>query len=104
MVVGQIIIVYFGGPVFKTEPLSGGEWAASVLIGVFTLLWGFVIRILPDEIFFCFPKPGSRSLVPQNSLAPPRVDSNGNLIDDGTPEMSKPQLHWAAAVRPSSFI
>ena len=51
IIAGQILILFFGGPVFKTTPLGSGEWVASVLLGLGTWLWGLVIRLLPEEVY-----------------------------------------------------
>ncbi|KAI3654951.1 hypothetical protein MP228_000331 [Amoeboaphelidium protococcarum] len=43
----QVIIMFFGGSVFKTVPITGGMWAASVLVGLLVLPLGVVVRLLP---------------------------------------------------------
>lgn len=40
----QVLIVEFGGSLFKTEPLGPRLWLVSVLLGASTLLVGLVIR------------------------------------------------------------
>lgn len=49
----QIAIVFIGDRVFDIHPngLDGTQWAISILIAAFTLPWGIVVRIFPDEWF-----------------------------------------------------
>ncbi|KAJ0419929.1 calcium-translocating P-type ATPase [Aspergillus carlsbadensis] len=49
----QVAIVFVGGRVFGIDPdgLDGGQWAISVLIALFSLPWGVVVRVFPDEWF-----------------------------------------------------
>ncbi|KAL3456700.1 hypothetical protein BJX64DRAFT_36723 [Aspergillus heterothallicus] len=49
----QITIVFVGGRVFDIDPdgLDGPQWAISVIISLFSLPWGVVVRIFPDEWF-----------------------------------------------------
>jgi Ca2+-transporting ATPase len=49
----QVAIVFVGGRVFGIDPdgLNGGQWAISVLIALFSLPWGVVVRVFPDEWF-----------------------------------------------------
>ncbi|RCH98722.1 hypothetical protein CU098_001564, partial [Rhizopus stolonifer] len=48
VVVGQYLIVTFGGIAFKTVPLSLNQWLITVLIGSLSIPVGTVIRLLPD--------------------------------------------------------
>lgn len=43
----QVLVIFFGGQVFKTVPITGAQWAASILIAALTLPIGVVIRLLP---------------------------------------------------------
>ncbi|KAH7199460.1 hypothetical protein DER44DRAFT_787712 [Fusarium oxysporum] len=49
----QIGIVFIGGRVFDidTDGLNGVQWAISILIAAFSLPWGVLVRIFPDEWF-----------------------------------------------------
>lgn len=49
----QITIIFVGGRVFDidTNGLDGPQWAISILIAAFSLPWGVVVRIFPDEWF-----------------------------------------------------
>ncbi|KAI9319013.1 PMCA-type calcium-translocating P-type ATPase [Dichotomocladium elegans] len=48
VIVGQFLIVTFGGIAFSTTPLTAMQWLATVLIGALSLPVGLLIRILPD--------------------------------------------------------
>ncbi|KAI9294032.1 PMCA-type calcium-translocating P-type ATPase [Neoconidiobolus thromboides FSU 785] len=48
VVVGQIILVLFGGAAFSTVPLTAYQWFISILIGSLSLPVGLVLRLLPD--------------------------------------------------------
>ncbi|KAI9595668.1 hypothetical protein BDF19DRAFT_334905, partial [Syncephalis fuscata] len=47
----QIIIVQVGGLAFKTTPLNGVQWATCIIIGLFSLPIGALVRVIPDEWF-----------------------------------------------------
>ncbi|KAF4956142.1 hypothetical protein FSARC_11672 [Fusarium sarcochroum] len=49
----QIAIVFVGNRVFDIDPngLDGPQWAISILVAAFSLPWGVVVRIFPDEWF-----------------------------------------------------
>lgn len=49
----QIAIIFVGNRVFDISPdgLDGPQWAISVIIAAFSLPWGIVVRIFPDEWF-----------------------------------------------------
>lgn len=49
----QIAIVFVGDRVFDIDPngLDGPQWAISIIIAAFSLPWGIVVRIFPDEWF-----------------------------------------------------
>jgi len=49
----QILLVQFGGKVFKTEPLSLELWGYSVAIGAASLVVGAVLRFLPAPDIWC---------------------------------------------------
>ncbi|KAI0218371.1 plasma membrane calcium [Massospora cicadina] len=48
VVMGQVLLVLFGGAAFSTVPLSPYQWFVSVLIGSLSLPVGLVLRLLPD--------------------------------------------------------
>ncbi|KND00565.1 calcium-translocating P-type ATPase, PMCA-type [Spizellomyces punctatus DAOM BR117] len=47
-VLGQVLIVQFGGKVFSTVPLPITLWLFSVAFGSISLIAGLLIRIIPD--------------------------------------------------------
>ncbi|KAL7753238.1 plasma membrane calcium [Sorochytrium milnesiophthora] len=48
IIVGQVIIIFVGGDVFKVRPISGVEWAVTVLLGLVSLPGGALLKALPD--------------------------------------------------------
>ncbi|KAI8647336.1 PMCA-type calcium-translocating P-type ATPase [Parasitella parasitica] len=50
-IVGQIIIVQYGGTAFQTVPLSKSHWVMCVLIGLASIPIGVLIRLVPDSLF-----------------------------------------------------
>lgn len=49
MVVGQILIVFVGGTAFSVTRLNGQQWAASIILGLLSLPFGAIIRIIPNK-------------------------------------------------------
>jgi Ca2+-transporting ATPase len=49
----QVAIVCVGNRVFHIDPngLNGTQWAISIIIAAFSLPWGVLVRIFPDEWF-----------------------------------------------------
>ncbi|KAF9430080.1 hypothetical protein BGZ76_000979 [Entomortierella beljakovae] len=50
VIVGQVIIVQFGGEAFKTVPLSLHQWAVTVFIGSLSLPVGLFLRLIPTRV------------------------------------------------------
>jgi Ca2+-transporting ATPase len=48
VIVGQYLIVTYGGIAFKTVPLTLNQWIITVLIGSLSIPIGTVIRLIPD--------------------------------------------------------
>jgi Ca2+-transporting ATPase len=48
VVLGQFLIVTFGGIAFKTVPLTLDRWIITVLIGALSIPIGTIIRLIPD--------------------------------------------------------
>lgn len=48
VVLGQVLLVLFGGAAFSTVPLTPYQWFVSILIGSLSLPVGLVLRLLPD--------------------------------------------------------
>ncbi|KAG1057716.1 hypothetical protein G6F43_000466 [Rhizopus delemar] len=60
-VLGQTVIVQFGGAAFQVVGLDGLHWGIAIVIGFMSLPIGAVIRLIPDEIFgFLFLNPATR--------------------------------------------
>ncbi|KAJ0159251.1 Calcium-transporting ATPase 2 [Colletotrichum tanaceti] len=47
-VAGQMVIIWKGGQAFDTRPLSGPQWAWSMLFGVLVIPLGAAVRQIPD--------------------------------------------------------
>ncbi|KAF4341903.1 calcium-translocating P-type ATPase PMCA-type [Fusarium beomiforme] len=49
----QVGIIFVGDRVFDIDPngLDGVQWAISILVAAFSLPWGVLVRIFPDEWF-----------------------------------------------------
>ena len=47
----QITMVFVGNRVFDIDPngLDGSQWAISVIVEAFSLPWGMVVRVFPNE-------------------------------------------------------
>ncbi|KAI9476101.1 MAG: PMCA-type calcium-translocating P-type ATPase [Benjaminiella poitrasii] len=50
-VLGQVMIVQFGGPAFQVVPLDGVHWAIAIVIGLLSLPIGVIIRLIPNDVF-----------------------------------------------------
>ena len=50
IIVGQIILVTFGGRAVRTHPLSLRQHAECLGISAITLVWGFFIKLLPIDV------------------------------------------------------
>lgn len=51
MIGGQIMIVFVGGAAFGVKPLNGGQWAICIICALCCLLWGVILRLIPDKHF-----------------------------------------------------
>jgi len=47
----QILIVFVGGAAFQVHELPPREWAVSIVIGLFSMVVGALMRCLPDVWF-----------------------------------------------------
>ena len=50
IIVGQIILVTFGGRAVRTHPLSLRQHGICLFISALTLVWGFFIKLLPIDV------------------------------------------------------
>ncbi|KAH6866046.1 hypothetical protein B0T10DRAFT_382863, partial [Thelonectria olida] len=44
----QILIIFVGGQAFSVVPLTGPQWAISLVLGLLSLPIGALIRWIPD--------------------------------------------------------
>ncbi|POR39743.1 Calcium-transporting ATPase [Tolypocladium paradoxum] len=51
MIGAQVLIIFVGGAAFSVVPLTGTQWAISLVPGVLSLPVGVAIRLLPDSPF-----------------------------------------------------
>ena len=50
ILVGQVILVTFGGRAVRTHPLSVKQHCACLLISSMTLVWGLFVKLLPIDV------------------------------------------------------
>ena len=50
IIVGQMILVTFGGRAVRTHPLSIKQHAVCLFISALTLVWGFIVKLLPIDV------------------------------------------------------
>jgi hypothetical protein len=50
MIGGQILIIFIGGRAFSVTRLTLAQWAYSVVLGVLSIPFGFIIRLIPDRL------------------------------------------------------
>ena len=50
--VAQVLIVSFGGKVFKVHAsgLTASQWAWCTAVGSTSLLWNFILKFIPDTV------------------------------------------------------
>ena len=46
---GQILIIYVGGQSFSVVRLNGVQWATSIILGLLSLPFAVLIRLLPNK-------------------------------------------------------
>jgi len=51
IIVGQSMIITFGGAAFSTTPLNFEQWLVSILLGLLSLFSGAIIRMIPASHF-----------------------------------------------------
>ncbi|KAG4424257.1 hypothetical protein IFR04_002661 [Cadophora malorum] len=49
MIGGQVMIIFVGGEAFKVKPLTGPQWAISIVLGALSLPVAIIIRLIPDH-------------------------------------------------------
>jgi len=56
MVGGQALIINEGGRAFNVTPIDGSQWGISIVLGLLSLLFGVLVRIIPDDwLLYCIP-------------------------------------------------
>ncbi|KAF8899916.1 Ca-transporting ATPase [Gymnopilus junonius] len=50
-IVGQVLIVFVGGAAFQVRRIGGREWGISLALGVVSIPWGAVVRLMPTRPF-----------------------------------------------------
>ena len=50
-IVIQVLIVFVGGAAFQVTRIGGREWGISLALGVVSIPWGAVIRLMPVRFF-----------------------------------------------------
>ena len=76
MVGGQVMIIFVGGKAFSVTPLTGIQWAISIVLGAISLPVAVVIRLIPDEFL--------RKIAPQfmtSIRSSPRYKSDTEMGD-----------------------
>lgn len=64
IVVGQMILVTFGGRAVRTHPLSIVQHCECIGIACLTLVWGFLVKLLPIDVEEKVEEEGERRKVP----------------------------------------
>lgn len=78
-VLGQVVIVQFGGAAFQVVALDAAHWGIALVIGAISLPIGVVIRLIPDSIFAClFRDPVTREKYMGGGSSVPAVYVAGN--------------------------
>jgi Ca2+-transporting ATPase len=64
-IVAQVLIIQFGGTVFRTEKLAWYYWLICILLGAISIPWAIVLRLIPD---WRTPKPPERIFISEERL------------------------------------
>ncbi|OKL58510.1 hypothetical protein UA08_06274 [Talaromyces atroroseus] len=83
-IVGQVLIIFFGGSALSAVRLDGTQWAISLFLGAFSLVVGALVRLVPDRWL-------AHLLVWHTRLESAHPDSAGHL-DHHRPDESTPLL------------
>ncbi|KAI8982515.1 PMCA-type calcium-translocating P-type ATPase [Pilobolus umbonatus] len=106
--VGQVAIVQFGGAAFQVVALDYKHWAIAIIVGLFSLPIGCVIRLIPDDIFaFLFRDPVVRERYlggNENSVPSVYVAGNERLAWNGNERSNTVQSRSSKFNDNSSYI
>ena len=92
-VCGQIIIVFVGGTAFSVTPLNGIQWAVSIVLGLLSLPFGAIIRIIPNTFINRFIPPRF------TKTTKPARHKNGANSGAWTPDREHDDLNFVKRVR-----
>lgn len=71
----------YGGLALEVEPLSMDKHIICVSIGLGSLVWGFIVRLIPDKLFVCIKldeeeiKGSKRTLLSSVRRTPPSTQN-----------------------------
>ena len=84
MVGGQILIIYVGGTAFSITRINGEQWAISLILGLLSLPFGAIIRLIPNTYIEMFiPHRFLKSKTPTT----PSLTNQDNVMQECSPEV-----------------
>lgn len=89
----QILIMFIGGAAFSVVPLTGRDWAISIVIGAISWPLAVVIRLLPTQPLENFLIK-YKLMADPNALPPPVSENN----EDGKGARARTFSEWLPAV------
>lgn len=92
MIGGQVLIIFVGGEAFKIVPLNGKEWGLSIGLGALSILFGALIRKIPDSwVAACMPGFLRRTLtVGTEKVLPATTGVPESEVEDSDREFGPP--------------
>jgi Ca2+-transporting ATPase len=84
-VCGQIVIIFVGGTAFSVTRLNGVQWAVSIVLGLLSLPFGALVRVIPNTFIKRFI-PGRFT---QSSNARTRKKTTGTTWEPDEPVEDK---------------
>jgi Ca2+-transporting ATPase len=72
MIIGQVIIVIFGGRALQVVPLNGAQWGYSIALGFLSIPVAIITRCVPDDVF--------RKIIPRRWLS--QVSTSAPVASD----------------------
>ncbi|KAJ1736314.1 plasma membrane calcium [Coemansia biformis] len=107
-VLGQVIIIQWGGAAFQTAALGAKYWGFSLAAGFLSLPVGLVLRLVPDQlIWWMIPFVSQDIYKKPQSLAwqPPAQNLRSKLAGDSGPDGSPgTRDHYSPGGTPSSKV
>jgi len=82
---GQVLIINIGGTAFSITRLNGVQWAVSIVLGLLSLPFGAIIRLIPITPY---------SPLRRKKSTPPNIQggillSEGNTTPHGMPDLTE---------------